>query len=271
SYFRIDRVLKVPETAVNGTIDQPLSGNIELKDVSVLYEKKPALSNVSISIKGGSQTAIIGPTAAGKSQLLYLMTGLIKPNSGTVFFDGKSIDDYKREAFHRQTGIVFQDSILFNLSLRENIAFNNNVTDESLEKAIDTAELRDFVDTLPDKLDTIISERGTSLSGGQKQRIMLARALALDPKVLLLDDFTARVDYQTEQKILSNVMNNYKDITLVSITQKISSVKNFDQVILLMEGEVIAVGKHDELLEHCPEYIQIYNSQRSTSSYELQS
>ena len=271
SYFRIDRVLKAPETAVNGTIDKPLSGNIELEDVSVLYGKKPALRNVSISIKGGSQTAIIGPTAAGKSQLLYLMTGLIKPNSGLVVFDGKNIDDYKREAFHRQTGIVFQDSILFNLSLRENIAFNNNVTDESLEKAIETAELKDYVDALPDKLDTIVSERGTSLSGGQKQRIMLARALALDPKILLLDDFTARVDYQTEQKILSNVMNNYKDITLVSITQKISSVKNFDQVILLMEGEVIAVGKHDELLEHCPEYIQIYNSQRSTSSYELQS
>ncbi len=271
SYFRIDRVLKAPETAANGTIDKPLTGNIELKDVSVLYGKKPALKNVSITIKGGSKTAIIGPTAAGKSQLLYLMTGLIKPNSGSVLFDGKSIDDYKKEAFHRQTGIVFQDSILFNLSLRENIAFNNSVTDESLEKAIETAELKDFVDTLPEKLDTIVSERGTSLSGGQKQRIMLARALALHPKILLLDDFTARVDYQTEQKILSNVMNNYKDITLVSITQKISSVKDFDQVILLMEGEVITAGKHDELLQHCPEYIQIYNSQRSTSSYELQS
>ena len=100
---------------------------------------------------------------------------------------------------------------------------------------------------------------------------MLARALALNPKILLLDDFTARVDYQTEQKILSNVMKNYKGITLISVTQKISPVENYEQIILLMEGEVIASGKHKKLLENCPEYVQIYNSQRSTSHYELQS
>ena len=100
---------------------------------------------------------------------------------------------------------------------------------------------------------------------------MLARALALDPKILLLDDFTARVDYQTEQKVLSNVMKNYKGITLVTITQKIAPVEHFDQIILLMEGEIIATGKHTDLLGSCPEYVQIYNSQRSTSSYELQS
>ena len=100
---------------------------------------------------------------------------------------------------------------------------------------------------------------------------MLARALALNPKILLLDDFTARVDYQTEQKILSNVKKNYDGISLISITQEISSVENFDQIILLMEGELIASGKHNELLENCPEYVQIYNSQKSTSHYELQS
>lgn len=271
SYMRIDKVLKAPETAETGTIDEPIQGNIKLEGVSVFYGSKPALKNVSFTINAGTQTAIIGPTAAGKSQLLYLLTGLIKPNSGMVKLDGRDLYEYKRETFHRQTGIVFQDSILFNLSLRENIAFNNVVTDESLEKAIETAELKDFVNSLPDKLDAIVSERGTSLSGGQKQRIMLARALALNPKILLLDDFTARVDYQTEQKILSNVMENYKDITLVSITQKIASVEKFDQIILLMEGEVVAVGKHDELIKGCPEYIQIYNSQRSTNRYELQS
>lgn len=271
SYFRIDRVLKVPEIKEMGKIDTTLLGNIELENICVSYGEKPVLKNVSLTIRPNSRTAIIGPTAAGKSQLLYLMTGLIKPNSGTIKFDGKHIDEFKKDTFHHQVGIVFQDSILFNLSLRENIAFNNHVTDESLEKAIETAELKDFIQTLPDKLDTIVSERGTSLSGGQKQRIMLARALALNPKILLLDDFTARVDYQTEQKILSNVRNSYKDLTLVSITQKIASVTHFDQIILLMEGEVIATGKHDKLLKSCPEYVQIYNSQKSTSSYELQS
>jgi ATP-binding cassette, subfamily B, bacterial len=129
--------------------------------------------------------------------------------------------------------------------------------------------LRDFIETLPQKLDTVVSERGTSLSGGQKQRIMLARALALNPKVLLLDDFTARVDTNTEQKILGNVRRNYPEITLVSVTQKIASVEDYDQIVLLMEGEVLATGTHKQLMETSPEYVQIYDSQRSTSHYEL--
>ena len=271
SYQRIERVLNTPDKIETGIIDKSLKGNISLLNINVSYNNKPVLKDISFRINSGTRTAIIGPTAAGKTQLLYLLTGLIKPDSGIIKIDDKNIEDYKKESFHKQAGIVFQDSILFNLSLRENIAFNNNVTDDYLRKALETAELKDFINSLPEGLDTFVSERGTSLSGGQKQRIMLARALALNPKILLLDDFTARVDYQTEQKILSNVMNNYKGITLISITQKIAPVENFDQIILIMEGEIIAAGRHNELLEKCPEYIQIYNSQRSTNYYELQS
>ncbi len=271
SYERIDRVMQAPETAEKGTLDKPLKGNIELQNITISYEGKPALKEVSFSVKAGAQTAIIGPTAAGKTQLLYLLTGLIKPDSGTVLFDGIDLNEYSKETFRNQIGFVFQDSVLFNLSLRENIAFNDQVTDESLAKALETAELTEFVNTLPKKLDTLISERGTSLSGGQKQRIMLARALAMSPKILLLDDFTARVDRQTERKILKNVQKNYPGLTLISVTQKIASVKNYDQIILLMEGELVAKGKHQPLLESCPEYVQIYNSQLSTSHYELQS
>lgn len=271
SYERIGQVLKAAETADAGTIEKPLDGKIELKNVSVLYDEKPALKEVSIQINPGSQTAIIGPTAAGKTQLLYLVTGLVKPDSGELEFDGIKIDEYKKETFYNQIGFVFQDSVMFNMSLRENIAFSDTVTDESLQKAIETAELKDFIETLPNKLDTQVSERGTSLSGGQKQRIMLARALALNPKILLLDDFTARVDPQTEKKILQNVRKNYPGLTLVSVTQKINPVKHFDQIILLMEGELIAAGKHEILRTTCPEYVQIYESQKSTSHYELQS
>jgi ATP-binding cassette subfamily B protein len=155
------------------------------------------------------------------------------------------------------------------MSIRENIAFSDIVTDESLAKAIETAELKDFIDSLPEKLNTVVSERGTSLSGGQKQRIMLARALAVNPRILLLDDFTARVDTQTERKILDNVRRNYPGITLISVTQKIATAATFDQVILLMEGELIASGKHQELMMTSPEYVQIEQSQQST--HELQS
>lgn len=269
SYGRIWRVLDEPPPEETGTMRSDIRGDIRLKNVGLRYGDKSVLKNISFAVPAGSKTAIIGPTAAGKSQLLYILANLIPPDSGMVKFDGIPIEKYSKETFHKQLGFVFQDSVLFNMSLRENIAFNDAVTGESLRKAIETAELVDFIDSLPEQLDTIVSERGTSLSGGQKQRIMLARALALNPKVLLLDDFTARVDQKTELKILDNIQHNYPELTLLSITQKIEPVRNFDQIILLMEGEIIASGKHKDLLEHSPEYIQIYSSQRSTEHYEL--
>jgi ATP-binding cassette subfamily B protein len=198
-----------------------------------------------------------------------LLTGLQKPSSGSIEIDARALGDYDKPSLHRQIALVFQDTVIFNLTLRENIAFSKTVADADLEKAIATAELTDFIATLPQGLDTLVSERGTSLSGGQKQRIMLARALALNPRILLLDDFTARVDAGAERKILANLRQNYPGLTLVSVTQKISSVEDFDQIVLLMEGEVLATGTHRELLETSPEYVQIYESQRSTSHFEL--
>lgn len=271
SYTRVSAVLNAAEPTTTGTVTTPLRGDIELENVSMYYGEKPALKSVSIQVKAGTRTAIVGPTAAGKSQLLFLLTGLMPPTSGTIRYDGLPIDQYDEDAFYQQVGFVFQDSVMFNLSLRENIAFSDTVTDESLEKAIATAELHDFVTAMPDKLQTLVSERGNSLSGGQKQRIMLARALALDPKVLLLDDFTARVDSSTEQKILANVRQNYPGLTLISVTQKIAAVEDYEQIILLMEGEIVASGTHAELLKTSHEYIQIYQSQRSTNQYELRS
>jgi len=269
SYGRICEVLKAEETRDTGSVTDPLLGHVELKDVSVYYGEKPVLQNVSLELKPGTKTAIIGPTAAGKTQLLFLLTGLIHPTSGSVLFDGTNLEAFNKENFQHQIGFVFQDSIIFNMSLRENIAFNEKVTEASLVKAIETAELTEFIASLPLGLDTVVSERGTSLSGGQKQRIMLARALALHPKILLLDDFTARVDNQTEEKILKNVAKNYPGITLLSVTQKIASVMNYGQIILLEEGEILARGTHSALMDSCPEYVQIFNSQRSTNRYEV--
>jgi ATP-binding cassette subfamily B protein len=269
SYQRVYDILRVPETVEEGDVNSDLKGDIQVKNISLSYEEKPVLKNISFSVKAGSKTAIIGPTAAGKSQMLYLLANLVSPGSGSIEFDGISVERYTRELFHSQIGFVFQDSVIFNMTLRENIAFNDRVTEESIGKAIATADLTDFIESLPEKLDTVVSERGTTLSGGQKQRIMLARALAINPKILLLDDFTSRVDRKTEKTILCNLENNYPDMTLISVTQKISPVRHFDQIILFMEGEVIATGKHKELKESSPEYVQIYNSQLSTRHYEL--
>ena len=266
---RIQDVLSTPPPRKTGTIKTEIEGNIVLENVSLSYEEKPILKNVSFAVKAGSKTAIIGPTAAGKSQLFYLLTNLITADSGTIKVDGISIEKFSSETFYKDVGLVFQDSVIFNLSLKENIGFSDSVTDESLQKAIETAELTNYIETLPDKLETLVSERGSNLSGGQKQRIMLARALTLNPRILLLDDFTARVDQKTEDKILFNIQNNYPDLTLISITQKIDPIKDFDQILLLMGGEIIASGHHKELMKSCPEYIQIYKSQQSTEQYEL--
>ena len=270
SYSRINGVLHAPDPEEKATVTEDLQGAIELRNVSLVYGEKNTLKAINLSIEAGTSLAVIGPTAAGKTQLLYLLTGLIRPTSGQILFDGRNIDDYVKEDFYRQVGFVFQDSILFNMSIRENIAFSNEVTDEMLEKAIVTAELKDFVDSLPQKLDTIVSERGTTLSGGQKQRLMLARALAINPRILLLDDFTARVDANTEKRILENLEKNYPGITLISVTQKVATAELFDQIVVLMQGEVVAKGMHDDLMKRSTDYVQIYNSQQSTSNYEVQ-
>lgn len=266
SYGRISAVLSAPESKEEGTITAPLKGSIQIEKISLLFGEKAALKNVSLNIQSGSKVAIIGPTAAGKTQLLNLLVGLLQPTSGKIKYDNRNIDEYQRENLYKQVGLVFQDSIIFNISLRENIAFNTEVTEGDLQKAIDTAELSDFVKRLPKGFDTVVSERGTSLSGGQKQRIMLARALAINPKVLLLDDFTARVDTNTEKKILENISRNYPGLTLISVTQKIASVESYDQIIVLMEGEIVASGTHRHLMDTSPEYVQIYNSQQSANA-----
>ena len=269
SYARVAEVLLSDIAKVSGDLQAADGGDLSLKGVTVIFGDRSALKNVSMTMKAGTKTAIIGPTAAGKTQLLYLLTGLLAPASGTVEYAGRNVTDYDPVSLHRRIGFVFQDSVMFNLTLRENIAFGNAVDDADLAKAIAAAELTDFIDALPEKLDTIVSERGMSLSGGQKQRIMLARALALNPSVLLLDDFTARVDTRTEKKILENVRRNYPGITLISVTQKVVTVEDYDQIALLMEGDLLASGTHEELMRTSHEYVLIHDSQRSTNAYEV--
>lgn len=269
SYTRVAEVLNAPEQKIGGELATHFAGRVEVKDVNLTYGSKAVLKDVSFNIQPGSKTAIIGPTAAGKTQLIYLLSGLTLPTSGTITYDDISIYSYNQAELRKYLGIVFQDSALFNLSLRNNISFGQDLNPADVQLAIETAELDDFIKSLPQGLETLVSERGTSLSGGQKQRVMLARALAQKPKILYLDDFTARVDVLTEKKILANIAKNYPDLTLVSVTQKVAAAESYDQIVLLMEGEILATGTHAELLTSSPEYAQIVDSQRSTHAYEL--
>lgn len=266
SYQRLQPILRLPTFTDSSDIGSTVR-SLEVKNLELVLAGRPVLKKVSFKLEPGSRTAILGPTAAGKTLLIQLIAGLFEPTQGQILYNDKP-----RLAAQTQLppgiGIVFQDSVVFQLSLRENIAFGPGVSDQDLQKAIQVSELDDFISSLPEGLDTLVSERGMSLSGGQKQRLMLARALAQNPSLLLLDDFTARVDNATEQRILTNLQREYPDLTLLSVTQKINAVRNFDSILLLMEGELLAEGHHQDLMQTSPEYMQIYQSQRSTEHYD---
>lgn len=257
--------------------NRALKGNITFKDVTLMYGEKIILKDISFSIKEGTKTAIVGPTGGGKTELFYLMAGLSNPSRGTILIDGVPAREWNQSNLLSQMGLVFQDSIIFNTTIKENILLEDSVkkqnssvdTETYFKNAVNVAELQDLIGKLGNSEQTIISERGTSLSGGQKQRVMLARALSTNPTVLLLDDFTARVDIATEKKIISNLDETYPHLTLISITQKIDPIKHYDHIIVLMEGELVAEGIHDELIKTSLEYQQIYASQKSTDSDQV--
>lgn len=261
SLARIDEVVDAPVVPPTGTHVADIRGAVEFKNVGVDFGEKTALKDISFIIKPGTRTAIVGPTAAGKTQILHLISGLMAPTRGDIHIDGVNSKDWELQSLLGQIGLVFQDSIIFNATLRENIQFREGVSEEALKRALAVAELDELVTSLPQGLETLIGERGSNLSGGQKQRLMLARALVQNPKILLLDDFTARVDIATEQQIISNIRKEYSGTTLISITQKIEPIKDYDQIIVVMEGELVDIGTHDELLERSLEYRQIYESQ----------
>jgi ATP-binding cassette subfamily B protein len=266
SLGRIQAILGAEDVLAKkeGGIVRDLKGKIEFRHVTLQYGQRQILKDISFVIKPQTRTAIIGPTASGKSQLLALLSGLIQPTSGEILVDDKPLQEYDRGSFLKQLAIVFQESSVFQATLKENILFRQGENEAVLEKALQTAALEDVIKALPEGLSTPVSERGGNLSGGQKQRLMLARALALEPRILLLDDFTARVDRKTEQDILRRLEENYPDLTLISVTQKIEPVKEYDQILLLMEGELLASGTHEELMHHSFEYQQIAESQKTS-------
>lgn len=267
SLSRIQEVLQAPEAPAideSTLIRQEVKGNIVFDKVSYEIDGKSLLKDVSFEINPHTKNAIIGPTGSGKSLILSLLTGLIQPTGGQILIDDIPLNQWDPKYIFKTMGLVFQESILFNSSLTDNIIFNQTIPEAELQKALDTANVSEIIGTLPNGLATQISERGTNLSGGQKQRIMLARALVRSPKILLLDDFTARVDLKTEKEIIGSLLANYPAITLVSITQKIEPIQDYDQIIVIMEGELLATGTHTELLTSSIEYTQIWQSQQTT-------
>jgi ATP-binding cassette, subfamily B, bacterial len=258
SLKRINELMNSEEQKHTGSYKKAIKKNIEVKGINLEYGGKQVLKNINFMIPVGKKTAILGPTGAGKSLLINVLTGMISPTSGEVLIDGKELSLWDQDFLKDRVTTVYQESLIFSGDLRQNIILNRDFDQTKFDTAIDTSTLTKLVET-----KGAISELGGNLSGGQKQRLTLARALYNNPQFLLLDDFTARVDNATEQKIQSRLNKNYPDTTIVAISQTIETIKNYDQIILIMEGEILATGSHTELLKKSPEYNQILTSQQT--------
>ncbi len=257
SLKRINDLLGSKEELHNGKFKEEIKQGLELQNVNLEYSGKMILKDISFKILLNQKTAILGPTGAGKSLLINILTGMIKPTTGKVFIDGVGIENWNQNFIKDKITTVFQESLIFGGNLTQNIVLNRAFDQNKLDTALETATLDELFKTKGG-----ISELGGNLSGGQKQRLTLARALYNRPQILLLDDFTARVDNDTETKIQKLLASNYPDTTIVSISQSIDTIKNYDQIILVMEGELLAVGTHSELMVNSSEYRQIEASQR---------
>lgn len=242
----------------------PLSGHIKFENVTFRYVGggAPVLDNVSLEAKPGQTIALLGATGSGKTSIINLLPRFYDPTEGRVTIDGHDIKDVSLESLRSQIGIVLQETTLFSGTIRDNIAFGKtDATDEEIFSAARAAAAHDFIMSFPEGYSTPVGERGTTLSGGQKQRIAIARALLLNPRILILDDSTSSVDLGTEAVIQSALNTLMKNRTSFVIAQRISTVMNADQIIVLDKGQVVAVGKHADLLEDNEIYAEIYTSQ----------
>ncbi|HET7088956.1 MAG TPA: ABC transporter ATP-binding protein [Anaerolineae bacterium] len=244
----------------------PIQGRLEFKHVTFRYPGgvTPVLSDVSFAAQPGQTIALLGATGSGKSSIINLIPRFYDPTGGAITIDGNDLRDVTIDSLRRQIGIVLQETNLFSGTIRDNIAFGR--TEATMDEVIDAAKAaaaHDFILEFPQGYDTPVGERGSTLSGGQKQRIAIARALLLDPRILILDDSTSSVDLVTEYRIQQALDRLMDGRTSFVIAQRISTVLNADQILVLDNGQIVAQGVHEELMESSEIYAQIYQSQLS--------
>ncbi|UYN92969.1 MAG: ABC transporter ATP-binding protein [Anaerolineales bacterium] len=242
----------------------PVKGEVRFEDVTFRYfgGGDPVLDNVSLSAEPGQTVALLGATGSGKTTIINLIPRFYDPSEGRVTVDGHDLRDVTLESLRSQIGIVLQETTLFSGNIRDNIAFGKpEATQAEVEAAAKAAAAHEFIMSFPQGYETPVGERGTTLSGGQKQRIAIARALLLNPRILILDDSTSSVDLQTESQIQAALDQLMLGRTSFVIAQRISTVINADQILVLDKGKIVASGKHAQLLEENEIYADIYNSQ----------
>ncbi len=267
SALRITEVLDLQASVTdrgeteNGT--EGMEGTVEFRNVTFAYENaaSPVLSDISFTAEKGKVTAIIGGTGSGKSSLVGMIPRFFDVTNGTVLVDGTDVRDYSQEALRSKIGYVPQKACLFSGSIEDNLRFGDeNATEEQMRKALEISCSSEFVDKLADGMQSFISQNANNLSGGQKQRLSIARALTRKAEIYIFDDSFSALDFATDAAVRENIRKNI-DATIIIVAQRIGTILNADQIVVLDEGKTVGVGRHEELMESCEEYRQIYISQ----------
>ena len=273
-----DRIFEILD-ARNDIVDKPgaitlpqVQGRVRFENVTFRYfgAGEPVLKNVTFEAAPGESIALLGATGSGKTSIINLLPRFYDPSEGRITIDDHDLRDVRLDSLRVQIGIVLQETTLFSGTIRENIAFGRpEASMQDIESAARAAAAHDFIVSFPDGYDTHVGERGTTLSGGQKQRVAIARALLLDPRILILDDSTSSVDLTTEAQIQTALDRLMKGRTSFVIAQRISTVINADKILVLERGEIVAQGRHADLMEDSPIYAEIYNSQLMPETSEV--
>lgn len=275
---RINEVLDTDITIKDGELDKDttdLRGCVEFKNVSFKYPdaEEYLLENISFKAKKGETVAFIGSTGSGKSSLINLIPRFYDATSGEVLVDGVNVKDYKQEFLHQKIGYIPQKAVMFNGTVKSNITYGDSgkeKTEETVKDAIRVAQAEEFVSKMDHKYDTHIAQGGTNVSGGQKQRLAIARAIARDPEIYIFDDSFSALDYKTD-KILRQELKKYtKDATNLIVAQRIGTIMNADQILVLDNGKCVGIGTHKELLKTCDVYKQIALSQLSKEELDYE-
>ena len=268
---RINEVLETEVTVVDSKhIDdnklQDVKGTLKFDNVSFTFDgaDSPVLSNISFEAEAGKTTAIIGSTGSGKSTLLHLIPRYFDASEGEISIDGVNIRDISLSKLRDTLGFVPQKGVLFSGNIESNIKFaDENISDEQMRKAAEIAQAIEFINEKENKFNSEISQGGSNVSGGQKQRLSIARALAKNPKILLFDDSFSALDYKTDVKLRKTLREEMAGVTTIIVAQRIATILNADKIIVMNEGKIVGIGKHQELLETCPTYLEIAESQLS--------
>jgi ATP-binding cassette subfamily B protein len=249
--------------------DFPERGTVELRSVRFAYPgaDSPVLSDVSFRAEAGRTTAIIGSTGAGKTTLLSLVPRLFDATGGSVLVDGVDVRAADLDALWSRIGLVPQRPYLFSGTVASNLRYGNpDATDDELWRALEIAQARDFVEAMPEGLDAPIAQGGTNVSGGQRQRLAIARALVHDPEIYLFDDSFSALDLGTDARLRAALRPVVADAAVVIVAQRVSTIVDADQIVVLENGRVVGVGTHAELLGTCPTYVEIVESQQTVGA-----